>query len=308
MKIITQRSFGGPQVLEVTEAPPPAVGPGDVLVAVAAVGVNPVDANVRAGYFPILGEPPFTVGWDVAGVVRALGAGVEGLEVGDRVLGMPRFPEPAATYAELVVAPAAHLARVPGRLDDQAAAALPLVGLTAWQALVQIADVGPGTRVLVQAAGGGVGHVAVQIAKARGAYVVATASTGKVDFVRSLGADEVVDYTTTPLSSIEQADVVLDPFGGDRLPQAVDLARSGGQVTVLLGEIGPRAQALADERSVRIARVGVVPDAEALAGLLDLVERGELTPHVQAAFPLERAADAHDELARGVRGKLVLVP
>jgi NADPH:quinone reductase-like Zn-dependent oxidoreductase len=279
-----------------------------VLVEVRAIGVNPVDANVRAGYFPILGQPPFTLGWDVAGVVRAIGADVQGLVVGDRVLGMPRFPQQAATYAELVVAPAAHLARVPDRLDDEGAAALPLVGLTAWQALVQIADVGPGTRVLVQAAGGGVGHVAVQIAKARGAYVVATASTGKVDFVRSLGADDVVDYTRTPLSSIEQADVVLDPFGGDRLPQAIDLTRSGGLVTVLLGEIGRHAQALADERAVRIARVGVVPDADALAGLLDLVERGELTPHVQAAFPLEKAAEAHDELARGVRGKLVLVP
>ena len=308
MKIITQQSFGGPEVLEVTEAPIPAVTPGDVLVEVRAIGVNPVDANVRAGYYPILGEPPFTLGWDVAGVVRAVGAGVEGLGVGDRVLGMPRFPEQAATYAEFVVAPAAQLARVPDRLDDEAAAALPLVGLTAWQALVQIAGVGPGMRVLVQAAGGGVGHVAVQIAKARGAHVVATASTGKVDFVRGLGADEVVDYTTTPLAGIDPADVVVDPFGGDRLLEAIRLTRSGGHVTVLLGDIGPQAQALADERAVRISRVGVVPDAEALAGLLGLVERGELTPHVQAAFPLEKAADAHAELTRGVQGKLVLVP
>jgi NADPH:quinone reductase-like Zn-dependent oxidoreductase len=221
---------------------------------------------------------------------------------------MPLFPQQAATYAEFVVAPAAHLARVPAGLDDEAAAALPLVGLTAWQALVQIADVGPGTRVLVQAAGGGVGHVAVQIAKARGAHVVATASTGKVDFVRGLGADEVVDYTSTPLARIEPADVVVDPFGGDRLLQAVELTRGGGVVAVLLGDIGPEARALADERAVRIARVGVTPDPVALAGLLDLVERGELAPHVQAVFSLEKAADAHAELARGVQGKLVLVP
>jgi NADPH:quinone reductase-like Zn-dependent oxidoreductase len=308
MKIITQESFGGPEVLQVSEAPTPAVGPEDVLVAVKAIGVNPVDAAVRAGYYPILGEPPFTLGWDVAGVVRAIGADVEGFAVGDRVLGMPHFPQQAATYAELVVAPAAHLARVPDRLDDEAAAALPLVGLTAWQALVQIAEVGPGTRVLVQAGGGGVGHVAVQIAKARGAHVTATASTGKVDFVRRLGADEVVDYTRTPVAGIEPADVVIDPFGGDRLLQAIGLTRDGGQVTVLLGDVGPEAQAVAAERAVRIARVGVVPDAVALAGLLDLVERGELTPHVQAAFPLEKAADAHAELARGVQGKLVLVP
>jgi len=308
MKIITQQSFGGPEVLQVAEAPTPGLGPGDVLVAVRAIGVNPVDANVRAGYYPILGEPPFTVGWDVAGVVEAVGTGVRELAVGDRVLGMPRFPEQAATYAELVAAPAAQLARTPDRLDDEAAAALPLVGLTAWQALVQLADVRPGTRVLVQAAGGGVGHAAVQIAKARGAHVTATASPGKVDFVRGLGADEVVDYTTTPLTAIEPADVVVDPFGGDRLLDAVALTRRGGDVTVLLGDVGPQARALADERAVRISRVGVVPDPVALAGLLALVERGELTPHVQAAFPLEKAADAHAELARGVRGKLVLVP
>ncbi len=308
MKIITQRSLGGPEVLEVADAPAPEAGPAEVLVEVRAVGVNPVDAAVRAGYYPILGEPPFTLGWDVAGVVRAVADDVHELAVGDRVLGMPRFPQQAATYAELVVAPAAHLARVPDGLDDERAAALPLVGLTAWQALVQTADVGPGQRVLVQAAGGGVGHVAVQIAKARGAHVVATASTGKVDFVRGLGADEVVDYTRTPLTGIEPADAVVDPFGGERLPQAIALTRPGGVVTVLLGDIGPEVQALADERGVRIARVGVVPDAVALAGLLELVERGELMPHVQAVFALEKAADAHAELTRGVQGKLVLVP
>lgn len=308
MKIVTQHRLGGPEVLEIEETTTPVPGAGEVLVTVTAIGVNPVDANVRSGYYPLLGEPPFTLGWDVAGVVEAVGPEVTTLRVGDRVLGMPLFPLPAATYAEQVVAPATHLARTPDALDDEHAAALPLAGLTAWQALVQVAGVGSGTRVLVQAAGGGVGHLAVQIAKARGAQVVATASTRKLDFVRGLGADEVVDYTTTSLSDIEPADVVVDPFGGDRLVDAIARTRDGGLVTILIGEISSQAQARADERGVRIARIGVVPDPGALAGLLDLVERGELRPHVQSVFPLEKVADAHAELAQGVQGKVVLVP
>lgn len=308
MRTITQHVTGGPEVLELLEIEAPEPGPGEVRVTTTAIGVNPVDGAVRAGLFPLLGAPPFTVGWDLAGVVDALGADVTGLQVGDRVFGMPRFPAQAAAYAEQVVAPAADLAVVPGALDDQHAAALPLVGLTAWQALVEVADVEPGHRVLVQAAGGGVGHVAVQIAKTRGAHVVATASTRKVGFVRGLGADEVVDYTTTALDTIAPVDVAIDPFGGDRTREALALVRDGGLVTVLVGEVSDDDVAAAGERDVRIARISVVPNAVALAGLVALVERGQLTPHVQAAFPLEAAAEAHAELATGVQGKLVLVP
>ena len=154
-----------------------------------AAGVNPVDWKVRArGGF--LGEPPFTVGWDVAGVVEEVGYGVTRFSVGDRVFGMPRFPREAAAYAEYVTSPSRQLALIPDALDDVEAGALPLAGLTAWQALVETADVQPGQRVLVLAAAGGVGHLAVQIAKARGAYVLGTARAEKHSFLVELGVDE----------------------------------------------------------------------------------------------------------------------
>ena len=156
---------------------------------VAAAGVNPVDWKVRLRG-GLLGEPPFTVGWDVAGTVEALGFGVTRFAVGDRVFGMPRFPREAAAYAEYVTSPSRQLARIPEGLSDVEAAALPLAGLTAWQALVETADVQPGQRVLVLGASGGVGHLAVQIAKARGAYVIGTARSPKHGFLAELGADE----------------------------------------------------------------------------------------------------------------------
>jgi NADPH:quinone reductase-like Zn-dependent oxidoreductase len=163
MRAIRQESLGGPDVLELVEVPRPTAIPTEVLVRTLAAGVNPVDWKSRArGGF--LGEPPFTVGWDVAGVVEEVGFGVTRFAVGDRVFGMPRFPREAAAYAEYVTSPSRQLARIPDGLSDVEAGALPLAGLTAWQALVETADVRPGQRVLVLAAAGGVGPLAVQIA------------------------------------------------------------------------------------------------------------------------------------------------
>ncbi len=174
MLAIRQEVLGGPEVLEVVDVPRPEPGPTEVLVRVAAAGVNPVDWKVRArGGF--LGDPPFTVGWDVAGVVEEVGIGVTRFAAGDRVFGMPRFPREAAAYAEYATSPSRQLARTPDGLSDVEAGAMPLAALTAWQALVETADVRPGSRVLVNGAAGGVGHLAVQIAKARGAYVIGTA-------------------------------------------------------------------------------------------------------------------------------------
>ena len=176
MRAIRQQTLGGPEVLELVDVPRPEPAPTEVLVRVAAAGVNPVDwkTRTRGGF---LGSPPFTVGWDVAGVVEEVGRGVTRFEPGDRVFGMPRFPREAAAYAEYITSPSRQLARTPEELDDVHAAALPLAGLTAWQALVETAGVEEGHRVLILAAAGGVGHLAVQIAKARGAYVVGWART-----------------------------------------------------------------------------------------------------------------------------------
>ncbi|MCX4391376.1 NADP-dependent oxidoreductase [Streptomyces sp. NBC_01767] len=206
MRAVFQKSFGGPEVLEIAETERPKPLPGEVLVKVHASAVNPVDVFVRSGAFPLLGEPPFGVGWDISGVVEEAGPGAR-FEVGDEVYGMPFFPRAATGYAEYVAAPSRQVARKPASLDHVHAAAIPLAALTAWQGLVQAAGVKAGDRVLIHRAAGGVGHFAVQIAKAHGAHVIAMASPARHDFVRGLGANEVIDYRTTDFTeAVKDAD------------------------------------------------------------------------------------------------------
>jgi NADPH:quinone reductase-like Zn-dependent oxidoreductase len=216
MRAAIQNSVGGPDVLVIANRPDPTPKASEVLVRVKAAGINPVDGAVRAGYYPLLGEPPFILGWDISGTVEALGAGVSGFRVGDEVFGMPRFPKQAAAYAELTAVPADEIVLKPKRAGHLEAGALPLAGLTAWQGLVRHGGLKSGQRVLIHAAAGGVGHLAVQIAKAHGAYVVATASPAKLDFVRNLGADEVIDYTKGDFTDqVRDIDLVLEPLGGE---------------------------------------------------------------------------------------------
>jgi NADPH:quinone reductase-like Zn-dependent oxidoreductase len=215
MRAISQDVAGGPEVLHLVDLPRPVPGPTEVLVRVHAAGVNPTDAKTRArGKFPIGVPPPFVLGFDVCGTVEEVGEGATLYDPGTRVFGMPRFPYPASAYAEFVTAPSRHFARVPDELDDVHAAALPLAGLTAWQALVDTAGTNPGQRVLIHAAAGGVGHLAVQIAKARGAHVIATATAAKHPLLRELGADETLDYRSADFAqAVSSVDVVLDPVG-----------------------------------------------------------------------------------------------
>jgi NADPH:quinone reductase-like Zn-dependent oxidoreductase len=305
MHSIRQRSLGGPEVLELVDVPRPEPGPTEVLVRVAAAGVNPVDWKVRArGGF--LGEPPFTLGWDVAGVVEELGRGVTRFAPGDRVFGMPRFPGEAAAYAEYVTAPSRQLARIPDGLGDVEAAALPLAGLTAWQALVETAEVGSESRVLVLAAAGGVGHLAVQIAKARGAYVIGTARAEKHAFLASVGMDEAVDYTTGPVAGrIHDVDVVLDLVGGEAAADALSTLSDGGTFVTVTGAADElRGQAAG---RVRLEGILVEPDRLGMEALAELVAEGALRPHVSATFPLADAARAHEAIETGrTQGKLVL--
>jgi NADPH:quinone reductase-like Zn-dependent oxidoreductase len=307
MRIIRQQTLGGPEVLELVEASRPEPGPAEVLVRMAAAGVNPVDWKVRArGGF--LGEPPFTVGWDVAGVVEAVGVGVTRFAAGDRVFGMPRFPREAAAYAEYVTSPSRQLARTPEALGEVEAAALPLAGLTAWQALVETANVQHGQRVLILAAAGGVGHLAVQIAKARGAHVIATARSSKHSFLRELGADEAIDYTSEAVEErVHDADVVLDLVGGETGGAALATLRDAGLfITVPSGSAVESLRELAAGR-VRVTGILVEPDRTGMEALADLAETGALRPHIAETFLLERAAAAHELGETGrTKGKLVL--
>jgi NADPH:quinone reductase-like Zn-dependent oxidoreductase len=307
MRAISQETLGGPEVLELVEMSRPDPAPTEVLVRVTAAGVNPVDWKVRTGG-GFLGQPPFTVGWDVAGVVEELGRGVTRFAVGDRVFGMPRFPKEAATYAEYVTSPSRQLALIPGSMGDVDAAGLPLAGLTAWQALVETAGVAAGQRVLVLGAAGGVGHLAVQIAKARGAHVTGTASSGKHGFLRELGIDEAIDYTSEWVGErVAGVDVVLDLVGDDASPGVLSLVRDGGLfITVPSGAGVERLRELAAGR-VRVTGILVEPDRAGLEALAALVDAGALRVHVERTFPLEQAGEAHELGETGrTRGKLVL--
>ncbi|MFD9123844.1 NADP-dependent oxidoreductase [Kitasatospora sp. NPDC059571] len=308
MRAVVQQSFGTPDVLTLTEAGRPVPLPGDVLVRVHAASVNPIDAYVRSGAAPLLGEPPFTVGWDVSGVVEEVVPGVTRFKVGDEVFGMPFFPRSAGGYAEYVAAPSRHFAPKPAGVDHVAAAALPLAGLTAWQALVDTADVRPGQRVLVHGAGGGVGHLAVQIAKARGAEVLATASPAKHDFVRGLGADRVIDYTAGDFADgLTGVDVVLDGIGGGYGQRSLPVLAPGGLLITLVERTDTELAGAAAAAGRRFTGLTVEPDHVGLQGLADLVDEGRLRPHVEHVLPLEEAAKAHELIESGqTRGKIVL--
>ena len=307
MHAIRQQTLGGPGVLELVEVPRPSPIPTEVLVRTLAAGVNPVDWKVRARG-GLLGEPPFTVGWDVAGVVEEIGFGVTRFSVGDRVFGMPRFPSEAAAYAEYVTSPSRQLALIPDALDDVEAGAVPLAGLTAWQALVETANVQPGQRVLVLAAAGGVGHLAVQIAKARGAYVLGTARAEKHAFLADLGADEAIDYTSENVAErAHEVDVVLDLVGGETGLDAFPALRAGGVFVSIPSSTGlAELQELASGRA-RVTGILVEPDRAGLEALAELVAAGALRPHVSQTFPLAEAGRAHELGETGrTQGKLVL--
>jgi NADPH:quinone reductase-like Zn-dependent oxidoreductase len=305
------REPGGPEVLELREVERPEPVSTEVLVRVSAVGINPVDWKIRkyGGNPRAVGEPPLILGWDVAGVVEETAGNLTRFAVGDRVFGMPWFPRLARTYAEYVTSPSRQLARTPDGLTDEQAAGLPLAGLTAWQAIVDVADVGEGDRVLIHAAAGGVGHLAVQIAKARGAHVIGTARAANHDFLRQLGVDEPIDYTTTPWEqTVSDVDIVLDSIGGeDYGMRSLETLHKDGLLIVVPGGVPEAVAAAAEHQSKRTSGIQVEPDYCALESLAALVDEGRLRIEIDETFPLAQASEAHQRLEDGrARGKIVL--
>lgn len=309
MRAVSQDTAGAPEVLKVVETQRPVPGRGEILVRVHAAGVNPADWKTRErGVFATGARPPFTLGFDVAGVVEAVGGGVTLFEVGDEVFGMPRFPHPAGAYAEYVAAPTRHFAPRPKGLDHIQAGALPLASLTAWQALVDTANVQPGQRVLIHAAAGGVGHLAVQIAKARGAYVIGTASAAKHELLRSLGADELIDYRTQDITeTLRDVDVVLDTLGGPNWARSLQTLRLGGTLISILPLDDTFPAKEAEAAGIRAVFMLVEPDHAGLREITSLVEGGRLRVIVDEVFPLEEAVRAHTLGETGrTTGKIVL--
>jgi NADPH:quinone reductase-like Zn-dependent oxidoreductase len=308
MRAISQDVLGGPEVLKEVQVERPEPRPNEVLVRVRAAGVNPTDWKHReTGGF--LGEPPFVLGWDVSGVVEAAGIGVARFQPGDEVFGMLPYPFGHGSHAEYVTAPARAFAHKPSGIDHEQAGALPLVSLTAWQTLVETADVRPGQRVLIHAAAGGVGHVAVQIAKARGAYVIGTASAGKHEFLREIGVDEAIDYRETDFTeAVRDVDVVLDTVGGENAVRSLRVLRPGGIVVSILPVGSQDFYEEAERLGVRAVRMLVDADHTGMKAIAELVEAGKLRATIAGTFPLAEAAKAHALGDTGrTTGKLVLL-
>lgn len=313
MRAVTQDVFGGPEVLRVAEVPRPEPLPTEVLVRVHAAGVNPVDWKTRSGggMAGVLGAPPFVLGWDVSGVVAEVGFGVTTLRPGDEVYGMPWFPRQAGGYAEYVTAPSRQFVRKPASIGHEAAAAVPLAALTAWQILVDTADVRPGQRVLVHAAAGGVGHFAVQFARHLGARVVGTASAARHAWLAGLGADELIDYTATRFEDeVKDVDVVIDLVGDGHdstSTRSLRVLRPGGLLVAVPSGVSPELAAAADAAGVRTSGFLVEPDGPALTRVAELIDAGKAEVAVERVYPLDQASRAHaDGETNRTRGKLVL--
>ncbi|MGK4583692.1 NADP-dependent oxidoreductase [Kitasatospora sp. HPMI-4] len=306
MKAIAIRRYGGPEVVEYTELPDPKVGPDSVLVRVRAAGVNPVDWKIREGYLDGMMDVhfPLIMGWDLAGVVQAVGGAVTEFRPGDEVIGYVRKDwVEHGTYAELVSAPVRTLARKPAALDWAQAGGLPLAGLTAYQSLVEAARLRSGETVLIHAAAGGVGSLAVQIAKALGARVIGTASERNHAYLRGLGA-EPVTYGEGLADRVralapDGVDAAVDLVGGPAVAVSLELVADPGRVA----SIADYGVAAKGGRYV-FAR----PDAADLTELAALADAGKLTVPVASTFPLAQAASAQALNAEGrTRGKIVLL-
>jgi NADPH:quinone reductase-like Zn-dependent oxidoreductase len=309
MRAVLAREYGGPEVLAVEQVPRPAPIPTEVQVRVHYAGVNPVDFKTRMGrgVSAVLGEPPVCIGWDVSGVVTAIAPGVTRFAVGDEVFGMPWFPRQAGAYAEYVTAPARHFDHKPEVLSQEEAGSLPLAALTAWQVVVDTVRVQEGDDVLVHGAAGGVGHLAVQIAKARGAKVIGTARREQADELTAIGVDQVIDYREERFEDlVGELDAVIDCEGssGER---SLPVLRPGGILVSVPSRVPPELIEAARELNLRATGFLVEPDPVGLAGISALIEAGHLRVHVDRVFDLEQAAEAHRVAEAGHGGgKIVL--
>lgn len=329
MRAAAIRGFGGPEVIEVLEVPKPTPGPGEVLVRVIAAGVNPPDWYMREGMpgLPreMMGDVdfPLILGTDVSGVVDALGSEVDGFDVGDEVFGMLRFPTAmqAGGYAEYVAAPVSDIARKPEGVSHREAAAAGMSALTAWQFLIDVGhDLGSpfqdaphrpvpldgDGRVLVNGAAGGVGHIAMQLAAWKGAQVTAVASGGHEEFLRGLGADAFIDYTTTdPAEAVSGLDLVMDTVGGSRSASFLPTIKDGGALFwAYLAEFSDEEKRRYD---VTTSATQVRANGAQLAQIAELLDDGTIRIHVDSVYSLQEARQAHERAAQGhIRGKLVL--
>jgi len=305
MKAAAVESFGGPEMLKYVDVARPEPKENEVLIRVIAAAVNPVDAAIRAGRFKLPdAKMPLVPGMDVAGVVEKTGKAATKFKAGDAVY-VYLTPEEHGAYAEFCVAREDEVASKPKSLTFEQAASVPLAATTAWQALVDTANLGSGQTVLIHGGSGGVGSFAIQIAKARGAKVIATASTPNQDLLKQLGADQAIDYTATKFEeAVKDVDVVLDAVGGETLVRSLGVVKKGGIIVSIAGRTDP---AEAEKRGIRATTNKTQPNARTLEELAKLIDAKKITPVVSQVLPLADAAKAHEQIAsRHTRGKIVL--
>lgn len=306
MKAIRIHEFGGPEVLKYEDAPRPEPAEDEVLIKVYASGINPIDWKIRAGHakgkFPV--EFPLILGWDLSGEIEEVGSNIINFRKGDEVYGRPD-PTRNGSYAEYIVVKADQISPKPKSIDHDKAAAVPLAGLTAWQALFDHGNLESGQKVLIHGATGGVGSYAVQFARWKDAYIIGTASAENLDFLKQLGADEVIDYKKEKFDEkVKDVDLVIDLIGGDTQKRSLKIIKKGGR---LITTVAPEYKQAALEKNIHLENFMAQSDPEDLEQIASLIDSGKVKPIVTNVFPLEEAAEAQKLGEEGhVRGKIVL--
>ncbi|MCM2292542.1 NADP-dependent oxidoreductase [Allorhizobium sp. BGMRC 0089] len=332
MKAVRLHEFGGPEVLRYEDVPRPVPGADEVLVRVHAASINPPDLYLRDGYraLPPEWRPspdfPLILGTDISGVVAAVGEHVSGFSMGDEVFSMVRFPHDLMTgsnaYADYVKVPAVDLAKKPAGIDHIQAAGAPMSLLTAWQFLVELGHDAPnpfqdfdhapialeGKTVLVNGAGGGVGHLAVQVAKWKGAHVIAVASGKHESVLRDLGADAFIDYTRQPAETVaHDIDLVIDAVGGSRMERFLSVVKDNGAL-YLVNPLGFSGRKEAARRGITVSTTQVRSNGAQLAEAGRLLDEGTVRVVIDSQFPLPEASAAHERASKGgIQGKIVLI-
>lgn len=312
MTVMALKQFGGPENFTLESIPRPEAGTGEVLIRVKAIGINPIDIKTRQGSGQALalsGGEPMILGWDLSGEVVEAGFGVKDFKEGDEVFGTVNFPGAGKAYAEYVVAPAGQLAGKPASIPHAQAAAATLSALTAWQALVDNGCIRKGQKVLIHGGAGGVGNYAVQIAKHFGCSVIATAAGEDMDFVKNLGADEVIDYRTERFEDkVRDVDFILDTIGGENFVRSLKVLKPEGTIILLPSNKKEEADRAAKQQHVRnYSHILMHSSGENMRQIAGLLAEGRVKVYVDRTYPFEQIPQAHRRLEEGkVKGKIVV--
>lgn len=312
MKAAIINQFGEADVLQITEVNKPEINEDQVLIKVIAVGINPVDTKVRAGTSGMSKriKLPAILGWDVSGIIESVGKKAFGFNIGDAVFGCIGFPGLGKAYAEFAVADPKLLAKKPNNISFEEAAAIPIAGLTAYQAINEIIKITSEERILIQAAAGGVGHLAVQFAKINGAYVIGTASEKNENFLKSLGVDQFIDYKKERFETlVNNLDAVLEAMGGDVLYRSISCVKRGGTVVCLPSSTkdDPKAIELAKKQDVRLIWPMMRPDGDQMQKIAELLEQKKLKVFVDKIFTFGQIVWAHKAVeTHSTKGKVVV--